>query len=133
MNASGILAFTIVISPHPQIPVSTEQRVGWLAVLQIPPLPNYFKLFSLVSELLMRSQTASRGERWPIQELKSLNSSWKGSGFEHTKRRQPTQGLDCTWAPDNWCPRWMTAGEDTALPLRLAAVCLEDFQKPRPA
>lgn len=49
---------------------STEQRVGWLAVLQIfffPP--NYFKLFSLVSKLLMRSQIASRGKLCPIQEL----------------------------------------------------------------
>lgn len=31
--------------------------------------PNYFKLFSLVSELLMQSQIASRGEICPIQEL----------------------------------------------------------------
>lgn len=47
---------------------STEQRVGWLTVLHISP-PNYFKLFSLVSELLMQSQIASRGEICPIQEL----------------------------------------------------------------
>lgn len=36
--------------------------------MQIFP-PNYFKLFSLVSELLMQSQIASRGEICPIQEL----------------------------------------------------------------
>lgn len=48
--------------------LSAQSRVGRLVILQIFS-PNYFKLFSLVSELLMQSQIASRGEICPIQEL----------------------------------------------------------------